>query len=393
MRIDLWLLGYTRCEVENGEAARLFEVLRSDKFLPKRAKRCKKTGKISFFLSEREGRRLQTVAAREQLNVAFTKTGGFPPLFRRLLARPSLIVGIVLALLLLGSARLFLWEVKIEGNYDLDSTELEEELALAGLFRGRFLPTLSEDAVALALRSGDARVAYAGVNVVGTVAYVQVREREAGGAPLAKTPANLVARCEGVVTMPLIFEGKCLVAAGDVVRAGQLLASGVIDTQNHGYRVTRAAGQVLARTVQQYTVRVPFSDTKKSYTGQKTEEISLLFFGNGRKLFKFTNKNIDKCDIIEEIKYFTLPDGKRLPFGIAKRTAVEYTEAPVQRDALEARQMAYDELERLLAADSAGRAMLQRTVEVAVDAEGITLFCTVIAEEDIAQLVEIHLQP
>ncbi len=393
MRVDLALLGYAAIEVEGELAAALFEMLRAERFSPKGLKRCAKTGKIRFFLTEREAARFCARAKLQNIPFSVKKQGGVPLLLRRLGKRPGLLLGLVLALALFLGARSVLWEIEITGNDRVSKEEIEQELELAGLWRGRFLPHVDADEVALALRRADSRMAYVGVNVVGTVAYVQVRESEPGGEALPVTPANLVAKCDGVVTLPLIFEGQCLVREGDVVRAGDLLAGGVIDTQNHGYRVTRAAGQVLARTVQTYTVRVPFADTEKSYTGKQSREISLFFFHSGRKVFKSTGKSIDKCDIIEKMIWFHLPGGKRLPFGIAIKTAVEYTERPVTRTALQAREMALEELERMLAADSVGRTLLQRTLESSVDADGITLVCTVVCETDIAKTVEFTLEP
>ena len=182
----------------------------------------------------------------------------------------------------------------------LSLDELEGELAASGLSRGCFLPALRGDEIANALRQGDNRVAYVSVNVKGTVAHVQIRETQQTPEPLRGTPANLIAKCDGVVTLPLIFEGECLVSEGDVVRAGDLLAGGLINTQNHGYRVTRAAGQVFAKTVHVYSVSVPLVYEEKCATGRQSFGISLLFFDSVQKIFQNTNKYKDKCDIIEK---------------------------------------------------------------------------------------------
>ena len=54
--------------------------------------------------------------------------------------------------------------------------------------------------------------------------------------------------------------------------------------------------------------------------------------------------------------------------------------------------LAYEQLEAELAADSAGRTLLSRTVEVSADADGITLYCTVVCEEDIATVLEFEVK-
>ena len=78
-----------------------------------------------------------------------------------------------------------------------------------------------------------------------------------------------------------------------------------------------------------------------------------------------------------------------LPFGFSVTERREYTTVTATRTAREAHAQALLELEAALAADSAGRTMLSRTTEVVADAQGITLICTVVCEEDIAMTVEI----
>ena len=310
-----------------------------------------------------------------------------PVLASALFRRPGLLTGLLFSLVLLIASGLFLWDVRVEGNEQITTEELLEELSASGLCKGSFLPSVNEDDVVVALRQGDRRIAYATVNRKGTVAYVQIREA-ALPPPTAKAPANLVAKCDGVVTMPLVFAGECLVREGDVVRAGQLLAGGLIDSEKHGYRITRAAGQILARTTHTYTVQVPFAYEEKRYTGERGLEIDVFFFGIERKVFKSTGNLTEQCDIIKNIKWLTLPGGRQLPFGIAVTQAAAYEQQGASRTAVQARELALAELAHQMAVDSTGRTLLERTVEIRADTTGITLICTAICEEDIAVTVE-----
>ncbi len=391
MRVDLFALGSVSYRVPREGAAALFELLRAGEFAPKGIKRCKKTGDICFSLLYGEAKRFDAAARERGIVLRSRAVRGMPRLLGALRARPGMIAGIVLAVLLLVAAPLFVWEVELVGNERISAEELASELRAAGLYRGAFLPKLDGQGIATALRQGDARVAYATVNVSGTVVRVQIREGEPEPDNTPRLPANLVAKRDGVVTMPLVYEGECLVAEGDVVRAGQILVSGVRDTQNHGYRVTRAAGEVLARTTYTYTVRVPFADSEKAYTGQKRHEVTLFFFDHARKVFKSTGNSSMECDIIEKIQWFTLPSGKRLPFGIAVVTHLPYARVDVTHTALQARAQAHAQLSELLATECAGRTLLSRTVETYVSGDAVTLCCTVVCEENIAAVSEFEL--
>lgn len=391
MRPDLFLSGAVRYGVEGKDSKLLFEILQANRLSPKALKRSPKNGKIRFLLTYKQAQAFERAVAN---SFSFTREEtGVRALGRRLLRSPGLLSGILLSLLLFLGARLLVWDVRIMGTEKIGREELEDTLAELGIFRGAFLPALDADALALSLRQADTRVGYAAINVKGSVVYVQVRENEPVPSQSAKKPANLVAAYDGVVTMPLIFEGECLVEAGEIVRAGQILAGGLVDTQNYGYRVTRAAGQVLARTVHTYTVRVPFAYEEKVYTGEKKSEISLLFFQRAQKVFKNIGQIRDKCDIIEEIKWFRTPAGAQLPFGYCLRTRVAYETERRTYTLQDARRVAQDELQRQLSADSTGRTLLEKSVEWSVDGEGVTLFCTVVCEEDIARTQEFVMQP
>ncbi|MBQ8716592.1 MAG: sporulation protein YqfD [Clostridia bacterium] len=385
MRIDLFLLGFVDFEVDAEDATALFEGLRSEGISPKRVRRYEKNGKIGFTCTLFSALRL----SKKNPKLTEVNRGGLPVFFARLSHRPGLICGLALALSLLFVSRLFVWDVEVQGNETVETEEIISELAAAGLSCGSFLPRLDREAVAIELRRGDGRIAFATVNLRGTVAYVQVRETAEAPQAAVPPPANLVAKCDGVITLPLIFEGECLVSEGDVVRAGQILAGGVIDSEKHGYRITRAAGQVLARTVHTYTVNVPFAYEEKVYTGRKGKEISLLFFTKRGKLFKNTRNIGNSYDIITNVNWWTLSDGRQLPIGFIVSDVAEYELRPAVRDGVQACELAYAELERQLSQDSVGRSMLEHTVELVADADGITLICTVVCEEDIAETAEI----
>ncbi|MBQ8340841.1 MAG: sporulation protein YqfD, partial [Clostridia bacterium] len=95
------------------------------------------------------------------------------------------------------------------------------------------------------------------------------------------------------------------------------------------------------------------------------------------------------CDIIKNKEQWTLASGRVLPVGITTVRTLGYEMRPATRTATEAYDLAKAELEAVIVADGAGRTLLERTTEVQADANGITLICTVICEEDIARISEI----
>ena len=390
MLIDLFVCGYCRLGCPQEEATALFEALRQLNLTPKAPKRDEKTGKFSFLCSLRGAAKLRRVAPA--LSLTEEACGGLPVLLRGLLRRPGLLLGVLLGVALLVAARLFVWEVEITGNSEIPTEEVLEELSALGLSCGSFIPNVDGEEIALRLRRGDGRIAYASVNLTGTVASVQIREAVLRKAP-ATAPADIMATRDGVVTMPLAFAGECLVREGDVVRAGQVLVSGVLNSEKQGPRLCRAAGQILARTTHTYTVTVPFSYQEKCYNGQDGTELRLHFFGFEGNFFKTTGNTEGMCDIILNNYTWTMSDGRQVPLGITAAHHLGYEWESATRTAEKALTLARAELEARLAADSAGRTVLERVTEMQADADGITLRCTVVCEEDIARVAELALLP
>ena len=392
MILLLLLFGFCEMEIEPALAGAFFECCRAGGWQPRRVKKTR-TGQVCCVFFARQAGRVLEAARQSGLPLYRKRYGGLPYLGYRILKRPGMILGLSLALTLILASRMFLFGVEITGNEAIGADELRRELSACGLRLGGFLPKLDTDAVASALRQGDQRIAYVAINLQGTVAKVQIREAKEGeDKKTAKLPANLVALYDGVVTAPLVYEGKCLVREGDVVRKGQLLASGLLDTDNNGLRVTRAAGEIFARTVHTYTVHVPFLYEKRVYTGEEKSEISLLFFSLDRKVLKTTGKMTERCDIIEETRWLSV-GGKALPLGWVRARYLAYELIEARYTVEEAYAHAQEELSELLYEESATRRVLSRRIETVADAEGVTLICTVVAEENIATTVEFSIEP
>lgn len=385
MRLDLFLLGFAEYAVPEESAAEVFEAMRRVGAYPKAVRRCEKKGEIRFFGTLRAMRTfsVESPACRE------LRRGGLPVLFAELWRRPGLLLGCLLALALTVGARLVLWDIEIEGNERIGDDELLGELAAVGLSRGCYLPRLDGEEMALALRRGDGRIAYAAVNLRGTVARVQIREAVVPPIPVT-APADLVAATDGVVVLPLAFEGEVLVREGDVVRAGQILVSGTIQGGEGSLRLTRAAGQVLARTVHTYEVNAPLAYSEKVYTGRRFYDVDLIFFGFRGKVFKNSRNLPITCDIIQNINMLTLPGGRALPFGVAVTAFLPFDRHEAARAVTEARALAMTELEARIAKDGAVRTVLSRTVETVSDGAGVRLLCTLVCEENIAVVRELE---
>ena len=389
MRILLFLCGYVTFFVPNEEQTSFFEVCRRLMITPKLLSHRK--GGVRLCLRYGEARMLLDTFGKQGEGMV-VRRGGLPLLFLRLSRRVGLLVGILLASVLFFASTLVLFDVRIVGVETVKEGEVLEALENAGLSVGRFIPRVDTEKIELTLREWDPRLAYVSVQIKGNVATVTVREAVPEAPPLSRTPAHLIAKCDGVVTMPLVFEGECVVKEGEVVRAGQILATGFTESENGDVRLTRAAGQIMARTTSVFTVHAPLVFEETVDGGAVGHEISLFFFGFEQKVFKNCGNVPNSCDIIKSIYRPRVGTDGDLPIGIRHVEYRERVTVTKTRTAKEALDAAERELAALLVGSGELGTVLEKSIETVADAEGITLICTVVSERDIASVAEFSLE-
>ena len=126
------------------------------------------------------------------------------------------------------------------------------------------------------------------VNIRGCTAHVQVVERQRP--PHLYTDGektNVVAARDGLVTKVQALDGQAQVLAGTTVTAGQVLISGVVDSDRRGYRLLHGLGQVWARTWYEMSVSVPLTVQEKE---RETGAVTRLALDVGRKRIKIYGK-------------------------------------------------------------------------------------------------------
>ncbi|MBR5616060.1 MAG: sporulation protein YqfD, partial [Clostridia bacterium] len=271
-------------------------------------------------------------------------------------------------------------------NEHMTVRQVREELATSGIYVGMLLDTFDPGECALQIQLCSENISWASINLSGTVAYVEIRERVP--TPIEETilPANLVAGCEGVVEELEIYQGVPVVQSGQGVRQGDLLVSGVYDSQAVGWRVTRAAGRVLARTVREFTVEIPLEYEKKVYLDDASVKKNVIFFEKEIKLFKNSGILGVTCDKINSIDSFTLGEGVSLPISVRTEYSFPYEFRRAERSYEQAEAIAYDELQRSIAQAVPEGVLLRKVITTTLGEDAYVLHCRVWCLENIAQL-------
>lgn len=289
-------------------------------------------------LSRRDFSRLRQAAKNLDCTLTVVGREGAPYFLFRFRRRQALLIGLLLCATALFLGSFFVWDFVVEGNETVPTEEILRSLEKNDVHLGSFGLSLNGESIRNHVLLDIPELSWITVNVSGCRAHVQVRERTPPPERLDRqTPSNLIARRAGLVLKVRALDGVAGVQPGTAVTEGQLLISGVEDTETVGARVLAGTGSVTARTWYTLTTAVPLEALEKRYTGREQVGLSLVF--GTRRIKFFANSSIqgEKYDKIVKRVPLSL-FGLRLPVTAVKETFRFYEAVPVRREAAEAEQ-------------------------------------------------------
>ena len=249
---------------------------------------------------------------------------GLPYWLGHLGGRPALAVGVVSCAMGLFLGSFFIWEFRVEGNTTVPTERILRSLESHGVGIGSFGLSLDGEDLRNRVLLDIPELSWLTVNVSGCRADVQVRERVPAPEIIArKPPSNLIARRGGLVLEVHSQGGVKAVVPGMSVEQGQLLLSGVEDTDTFGARMLAGLGSVTARTWYTLTLELPMEARYKVYEEEQTRYA--LVFGRHRVNF-YGNSSIEGAGydkIQERIPLRFL--GVSLPVTVVRETRRPYT--------------------------------------------------------------------
>ena len=381
MKSPLILFGYRRIKTDQSHAAQLLTICLQESLTLSNFETTE-DGAVRFCVGLLAGARLTRSCKKAGIPLK-TSIGGFLRYFPYFFRRKGLIFGVFFGIFLMILSQKFVWSVRISGNETLPEGEIRAALAREGLEVGSYLPRLNIGKIETQTLLGTPDLSWIAVYLDGTVAQVQVVEHTLAPAK-NDHPANLVAERDGQIVELELYRGNAAVKVGDPVLAGDLLVSGIYDSQTVGYRYTRAAGQVLARTEREICVEIPLLYEEKVYGESLRGGTALQFFKFSLNFFKNSRKEPGSCDIIE------LTTGKDwlglhdLPVSISQTVYRPYILRTVSRTAEQALEEAFAQLETQLSALSLEIRLLGKQIRTEIGEEKLVLRCKLTCIENIA---------
>ena len=345
---------------------------------------------LTFTLQYSDCRAVEKIFASHGISAEKVKARGFLYFLERYRKRIGIPIGIVIFFLLIFLSEQFIWDINVIGNENVTEKEILSRLDELGCGVGAYIPSIDFDKLHNEFLLGSDDVAWIAVNVRGTRATVEVREMIVNEpVPDDNVPYNLVAGEDGVIEYMEILRGGRVVSEGDLVRKGELLASGV-EEMKHGLRLVHARGTVMAEVKRTVNVEVPLESSRRVATGREFSEKYLNFFGISMKLFANTGNLSEKCDKIERERKLCFFGTVDVPITVHETVWREYEEIPVMLTEEEARTEAYRRLRIECAAVAEGCQLVSREINAGVRDGNYVIECELRVVRDIATEVPIY---
>ncbi len=347
-------------------------------------------GGLAFSLRSADLGPILRILRRHGIEAEVERRRGLPKLLERLRGRFGLAVGFGMFAAILWLSGRFIWSFEVVGNTVMSDREILALLEEKGCRVGTYIPSIDFDALHTAVLLDCHDLAWIAVNVKGTHAAVEVREmiRPEDGKDEG-IPCNLIADEDGVIESISIYRGEPAARAGELVREGELLASGVIETKD-GFRLIHARGSVLAAVERELHIEIPPEKPVKVFTGNEVREKSLKFFGFSINLFRNTGNLPPEYDKIKREDCLRLFDRIELPIRICETVYREYRTEIFTRGADESRADAFEALYRACAAAREEGSLIGRTIEAGWDGDTYVIECRLELLREIAAESEIY---
>jgi similar to stage IV sporulation protein len=252
---------------------------------------------------------------------------GLPPFLLRFRKRFALAASFLAMSVALFVLSLFVWEMDVSGNEQISKEMILQELRELGVGIGTYRRSIDSKEIQNLMILKIPELEWLAVNVKGSRADVGVRERDPMPEIIPKNiPCNIVAQKAGLITSMNTLEGSPAVTVGEAVEAGQLLVSGLIDSNIIGMRRVHAMADVTARTWYEYTSVIPTTAVGKRYSGRERNRYAVIIAGLRINFYRNDPLKAPALGTEKAVERRTLKLGESfaLPFVLVTETLTEY---------------------------------------------------------------------
>lgn len=310
---------------------------------------CREDSAVTLSCRAADYGRIRPIARRTGTRVHAQKKRGLPFVSKPLTARPGLVIGAAVAMVLYMLLSTRIWIVDVQVEDPLLASRIETQLAAHGVGIGVRMRDVDVPSIRMKAIAEIKEINQLSLYFDGSIARVGVQLQKESASPPDTTPSNIVAAHDGrIITMRTTI-GSPMVMEGEAVVKGDLLVCGAVETEK-GTLLRHASAVILAETTHTFEERVGLHELLPC-TGRVIEQPSLYILS--WRLPLYSRAAFDETWTVTSAKRFLTLFGTTLPIGITSDIYTEQTQVAVTHTRAQAEQLARERLEARAAAQLA----------------------------------------
>lgn len=225
--------------------------------------------------------------------------------------RPGLLFGLIAAVVIIAVFNMFVWDIKINGNEQIQDKAVIEALEGLGVKKGVLISGINRKQLAQSLTSQLEQASLISVEIKGITLIINIKERilkpEEDN---IKTSDEIISAYDCVITKIALLNGTSMVKVGDVVKKGETLAAAYeeyYEGSQKQKRYVRAEGEFWGKVWFTHARFYAADGVEYIRTGKKKLKFSWELFGLG-KLKNYESKyNFYETESVQQSVNFLLP--------------------------------------------------------------------------------------
>ena len=272
---SIFLKGSVKIRVEGFFTERFLNLCTAENILLWGIK--KEGGEILFAnIYAKDFKKIKTAAKKTKSKIKIIKKSGIPFAAHRYRKRKFAFLGGILTFFCIWFYSTHLMGIDIKTDKKITKSEISTALEEFGVYRGVKVKSINRKEVQNNMMTRFGGIAWIGINIRGSRAYVEVREgilKEEGED--MSYACDLVASSDGIIDELDVREGQSLVRSREFVEKGDLLVSGAMDSVQTGIRYVHSYGEVFAFTTKSVSKEYKRKAEEKVATGKKQTKITI----------------------------------------------------------------------------------------------------------------------
>ena len=310
-----YFLGYVNISVEGYYIERFINICISKGILLWGIKREKSTY-LKTNISINDFKKIKTIAKKTKCKIMLNNKKGFPFLLHKYRERKIFLASLIIIALLIYVTSRFVWNIEIEGNENIQTTEIMEQINELGLKIGKSKSKIDQNEIIRKIRLQRNDIAWMGINISGTNAIVKIVENTQKPDIIDKKDfCNIVSNKVGVITKINAKNGTALVKVGDLVKEGTILVGGWMEGKYTGKRYVHSDAEIEARVWYSKKDSETYIQEENIKTGN-FEKRYIVKINNFKINLNKSLPNFEKYDTINESKKLKLFSNFYLPIEL-----------------------------------------------------------------------------